>query len=57
MVYKRLPILQAGGTRLFPASPHELLELSPHRTVTSVHLQYQTAGRMAITSEEGSKLG
>jgi hypothetical protein len=39
--------------RLFPPSPHELLELSAHPIVTSIHLQYQTARRSAITSKEG----
>jgi hypothetical protein len=38
--------------RSFPTSPRELLELSAHPIVTSVHLQYQIAGRMAITSDE-----
>jgi hypothetical protein len=57
MVYKRPPTLQAGGTRLSPPSPRELLELSAHPIVTSVHFQYQTAGRRAITSEEWPELG
>jgi hypothetical protein len=39
--------------RSFPPSPKELLELSTHPIVTSVRLQYQTARRRAITSEEG----
>jgi hypothetical protein len=37
---------------LFLPSPHELLELSAHPFVTLVHLQYQTARHMAITSKE-----
>jgi hypothetical protein len=37
---------------LFPSSPYELLELSAHPIVTSVHLQYQNAERRAITSKE-----
>jgi hypothetical protein len=57
MVYKRPHTLQAGGTRSFPPSPRELLELSAYPIVTSVHLQYQTDGRRAITSEEGPKPG
>jgi hypothetical protein len=41
----------------FPLSPRELLELPAHTIVTTVHLQYQTAGRRAITSKEGPELG
>jgi hypothetical protein len=52
-VYKRPPILQAGGTISFLLSPRELLELSAHPIVTSIHLQYQTTGCSAITFEEG----
>jgi hypothetical protein len=55
MVYKRLSTLQVGGTRSFPPSPHELLEFSAHPIIIFVHLQYQTAGRRAITSDEGSE--
>jgi hypothetical protein len=57
IVYKRRPTLQAGGARSFLPSPHELIELSSHPIVTYVHLQYQTAGRRAITSEEEPELG
>jgi hypothetical protein len=53
MVYKRPPTLQAGGTRSFPPSLRELLELSAHPIVISVHLQYQAAGCRAINSKEG----
>jgi hypothetical protein len=56
MVYKA-PTLQAGGTRSFLPSPHELLELSAHPIVISVHVQYQTAERRAITSEDGPEPG
>jgi hypothetical protein len=38
--------------RSFLPSPRELLELSAHRIVTSIHLQYQTTGRKAITSKD-----
>jgi hypothetical protein len=42
-VYKRPPTLQAGcSTRSFFPSLHELLELSAHPIVATVHLQYQT---------------
>jgi hypothetical protein len=51
------PTLRAGGTRRFPPSHSELLELSAHPIVTNVHIQYQTAGRRAITSEEGPEPG
>jgi hypothetical protein len=57
MVYKRPPTLQAGSTKLFSPSPRELLELSAHPIVTSIHLQYQSAERRAITSKEGSEPG
>jgi hypothetical protein len=57
MIYKRLPTLQAAGTRSFPRSPRELLKLSAHSIVTFVHLQYETTGHMAITSKEGPKPG
>jgi hypothetical protein len=57
MVYKRITTFQAGGTRSFTPSPHELLELSAHPIVNSVNLQYQTAGRRAITSEEEPEPG
>jgi hypothetical protein len=57
MVYKRPPTLQAGGTRSFPPSPRELLELSAHPIVTSIHLQYQTTEHRAITSKEGPEPG
>jgi hypothetical protein len=51
-------MLQARSTRsIFPVSPRKLLELSAHPFVTPVHLQYQTTGRRAITSEEGPKPG
>jgi hypothetical protein len=53
IVYKRPPTLQAGGMRSFLPLLHELLELSAHSIVTIVHLQYQIAGRRAITSKEG----
>jgi hypothetical protein len=43
--------------RSFPPSPRELLELSTHPIITFVHLQYQTAGRRTITSEEGPEPG
>jgi hypothetical protein len=56
MVYKRPPTLQAGGMRSFSPSPCGLLELSAHPIETSVHLQYQTTGCRAITSEEGPEL-
>jgi hypothetical protein len=56
-VHKRPPTLQAGGTKSFPPSPRELLKLSSHPIVTSVHLQYQTTRRRAITSEEGLEPG
>jgi hypothetical protein len=56
-VYKRSPILQAGGTRSLSPSPCELLELSAHPIVTSVHLQYQTTECRAITSKEGPEPG
>jgi hypothetical protein len=42
LVYKSPPTLQAGGTRSFPPSLHELLKLSAHHIVTIVHLQNQT---------------
>jgi hypothetical protein len=42
MVYKRHVTLQVGG--------YEII-------VTSVHLQYQTVGRRAITNKEGPELG
>jgi hypothetical protein len=51
------PTIQVGGTISFPLSQHELLELSAHPIVTSVHLQYQIAGRRAISSKEGPELG
>ncbi len=51
-----LPFRQ-GVRDPFPPSPHELLELSAHPFVTPVHLQYQTAGRRAITSKEGPEPG
>jgi hypothetical protein len=51
-VYKRPPTLQAGGTRTFPPSLSELLELSAHLIVTTVHLQYQIVGRRAVTFKE-----
>jgi hypothetical protein len=57
VIYKRSPTLQVGGTRSFPPSPRELLELSTHPIVTSIHHQYQTAGRRAITSKEGPEPG
>jgi hypothetical protein len=38
MVYKMPTTLQAGGTRSFPPSARELLELSTHPIVTFVHL-------------------
>jgi hypothetical protein len=57
MVYKRPPTLQAGSTELFSPSPREFLELSVQPIVTSIHLQYQSAGRRAITSKEGSEPG
>jgi hypothetical protein len=57
-VYKRPPTLQAGGTmRSFPPSLRELLKLFAHSIVTTVHLQYQTAGRRAITSKEAPEQG
>jgi hypothetical protein len=56
-VYKKPPTLQAGDTRSFHPSLHELLELSAHPIVTTVHLQYQNAGRRAITSKEGPEPG
>jgi hypothetical protein len=37
----------------FAPSPRELLELSAHPIVTSIHLQYQTDGHRAISSKEG----
>jgi hypothetical protein len=51
------PTLQARGTTSFPLSPRELLEYFAHPIVTYVHLQYQTTGRRAITSEEGHEPG
>jgi hypothetical protein len=56
-IYKRPPTLPTGGTRSFPSSQRELLELSVHPIVTSIHLQYQTAGCRAITSEERPEPG
>jgi hypothetical protein len=47
------PTLLAGGMRSFSPSLHELLELSAHLIVTTVHLQYQTVGHRDITSKEG----
>jgi hypothetical protein len=47
-----LPFRQ-GVQDHFPPSPREILELSAQPNVTSVHLQYQTAGHRAITSTEG----
>jgi hypothetical protein len=57
MVYKKPPILQAGGTRSLSPLPCELLELSTHPIVTYVHLQYQITGHMAITYKEGPEPG
>jgi hypothetical protein len=37
----------------FPLSPRELLELSAHPIITTVHLQYQITGCRAITFKEG----
>jgi hypothetical protein len=37
-IYKRPHTLQAGGTRSFPPSLHERLELSTHPIVTILHL-------------------
>jgi hypothetical protein len=55
-VYKRPPYPSGKGYEMqFPLSPRELLELSAHPFVTPVHLQYQTTGRRAITSEEWPK--
>jgi hypothetical protein len=46
------------GTRsISPLSLNELLKLSAHPFVTHVHLQYQTVGCKAITSEEGPEPG
>jgi hypothetical protein len=56
-VYKSSPTLQAGGTRSFLPSLHELLELSAHPIITTIHLQYQIAGRRAITLKEGPNSG
>jgi hypothetical protein len=56
MIYKKPSTLQAGHIKSFPPSPRELLELSAHPIVTSAHLQYQTIGRRAIISKEGSEL-
>jgi hypothetical protein len=53
VAYKSPPTLQAGGMRSFPPSLRELLELSAHPIVTTIHIQYQTAGRSVITSKEG----
>jgi hypothetical protein len=41
--------------RSFPPSPLELLDLSTHPIVTSIHLQYQTTVHRAITSKEGAR--
>jgi hypothetical protein len=49
--------LQAVGMRLFPPSLYELLKLSAHPIVTTIHVQYQTAGCRAITSKEGHEQG
>jgi hypothetical protein len=54
-IYKSPPALQVRGTRSFPPSLRELLELSTHPIVTTVHLQYQTTARRDITSKEGSE--
>jgi hypothetical protein len=56
-VYKRPSTLQAGSTRSFPPSPHELLELFTQPIINSVHLQYQTARHRTITSKEGPEPG
>jgi hypothetical protein len=45
------------GEEFIPPLLHELLELSAHPVVTTIHLQYQTAGCRSITSKEGSKSG
>jgi hypothetical protein len=56
-IYKRPPTHQAGGMRSFPPSLHKLLELSAHPIVTTIQLQYQTAGCRDITSMEGPEPG
>jgi hypothetical protein len=43
--------------RSFPLLLHELLKLSIHSIVTTIHLQYQTTGRRATTSMEGPEPG
>jgi hypothetical protein len=43
--------------KLFPPSLRELFELSVYPIVTTIHLQYQTARRKAITSKEGPEPG
>jgi hypothetical protein len=53
MIFKMPPTHKVGGTRSFPPSPRELLKLSAHPILTFVHIQYQTSGCRAITSEEG----
>jgi hypothetical protein len=57
MAYKRPSSLEIGRTRSFPPSLRELLEVSAHPIVSTIHLQYQTAGRRAITSKEGPEPG
>jgi hypothetical protein len=57
MKHQRRPIkgplpFRQGVRDLFPPSPRELLELPVHPFVRHVHLQYQAAGRRAITSKE-----
>jgi hypothetical protein len=44
------PTLQARGQDHSLPSPCELLELPAQPILNSIHLQYQTAGRRAITS-------
>jgi hypothetical protein len=51
MVYKSPLPFKQGVPDPFPPSPRELPELSAHPFVTPVHLQYQAAGCMAITSK------
>jgi hypothetical protein len=55
--YKRPLSFRPGVRDHFPLSPCELLELSTHPIMTTVHLQYQTTRPRAITSKEGPKPG
>jgi hypothetical protein len=58
VVHKRPSTLQVEGTmRSFLLLSCELIELSAHPIITSVHLKNQIVEHMAITSKEGHEPG